>query len=73
RRAARAPEIRVGAAASGAAGPLLVALAYLLAVPRLAGIAAEQLSAHLIAPYAVIAGVGGSMVMAALAQRAERR
>ena len=73
RRAARAPEIRVGVAASGAAGPLLVALAYLLAVPRLAGIAAEQLSAHLIAPYAVIAGVGGSMVMAALAQRAERR
>ncbi|MBU8858075.1 MULTISPECIES: hypothetical protein [unclassified Micromonospora] len=73
RRAARAPEIRVGAAASGAAGPLLVALAYLLAVPRLAGIAAEQLSAHLIAPYAVIAGVSGSMVMAALAQRAERR
>ncbi|MCZ7426509.1 hypothetical protein O7607_12265 [Micromonospora sp. WMMA1949] len=73
RRAARAPEIRVGAAASGAAGPLLVALAYLLAVPRLAGIAAEQLSAHLIAPYAVIAGVGGSMVVAALAQRAERR
>lgn len=73
RRAARAPEMRVGAAASGAAGPLLVALAYLLAVPRLAGIAAEQLSAHLIAPYAVIAGVGGSMVMAALAQRAERR
>ncbi|MFJ5667842.1 hypothetical protein [Micromonospora sp. C72] len=73
RRAARAPEVRVGAAASGAAGPLLVALAYLLAVPRLAGIAAEQLSAHLIAPYAVIAGVGGSMLMAALAQRAERR
>ncbi|MET8301190.1 hypothetical protein [Micromonospora sp. NPDC005211] len=73
RRAARAPEIRVGAAASGAAGPLLVALAYLLAVPRLAGIAAEQLSAHLIAPYAVIAGVGGSMVMAALAQRGDRR
>lgn len=73
RRAARAPEVRVGAAASGAAGPLLVALAYLLAVPRLAGIAAEQLSAHLIAPYAVIAGVGGSMLTAALAQRAERR
>ncbi|WP_370446780.1 hypothetical protein [Micromonospora sp. LHW51205] len=73
RRAARAAEVRVGAAASGAAGPLLVALAYLLAVPRLAGIAAEQLSAHLIAPYAVIAGVGGSMLTAALAQPAERR
>ncbi|MFI2405552.1 hypothetical protein [Micromonospora chersina] len=64
---------RVGAAASGAAGPLLVALAYLLAVPRLAGIAAEQVSAHLIAPYAVIAGIGGSVLVAALAQRADRR
>ncbi|MGC4894345.1 hypothetical protein [Micromonospora sp. DT31] len=73
RRAARSPGTRVGAAASGAAGPLLVALAYLLAVPRLAGIAAEQLSAHLIAPYAVIAGVGGSALIAALAQRADRR
>ncbi|WP_239542960.1 hypothetical protein [Micromonospora terminaliae] len=73
RRAVRAPERRVGAAASGAAGPLLVALAYLLAVPRLAGIAAEQVSAHLIAPYAVIAGIGGSVLVAALAQRADRR
>ncbi|MET8911128.1 hypothetical protein [Micromonospora sp. NPDC004551] len=70
--AVRAPDRRVGAAASGAAGPLLVALAYLLAVPRLAGIAAEQVSAHLIAPYAVIAGIGGSALMAALAQRADR-
>ncbi|MEU0156569.1 hypothetical protein [Micromonospora fulviviridis] len=73
RRAVRAPERRVGTAASGAAGPLLVALAYLLAVPRLAGIAAEQVSAHLIAPYAVIAGLGGSALVAALAQRADRR
>ncbi|SBT53452.1 hypothetical protein [Micromonospora narathiwatensis] len=73
RRTARVPEQRVGTAASGAAGPLLVALAYLLAVPRLAAIAAEQLSAHLIAPYAVIAGVGGSVLVAALAQRAEHR
>ncbi|SCG49486.1 hypothetical protein [Micromonospora inositola] len=73
RRTARLPERRVGAAASGAAGPLLVAVAYLLAVPRLAAIAAEQVSAHLIAPYAVLAGVGGSVLVAALAQRAERR
>ncbi|MFG2056399.1 hypothetical protein ACGFI9_20485 [Micromonospora sp. NPDC048930] len=71
RRTARLPERRVGAAASGAAGPVLVALAYLLAVPRLAAIAPEQMSAHLIAPYAVIAGFGGSMLVAALAQRAE--
>ncbi|MFJ8581417.1 hypothetical protein [Micromonospora sp. NPDC093277] len=73
RRTARLPEQRVGTAASGAAGPLLVALAYLLAVPRLAAIEAEQLSAHLIAPYAVIAGLGGSVLVAALAQRAEHR
>ncbi|MFE9689899.1 hypothetical protein [Micromonospora sp. NPDC005806] len=73
RRTARTLERRVGAAASGAAGPILVALAYLLAVPRLAAISPEQVSAHLIAPYAVIAGIGGSALVAALAQRAERR
>ncbi|MCI4063488.1 hypothetical protein MRQ36_13225 [Micromonospora sp. R77] len=73
RGAARSAHRRVGAAASGAAGPLLVAVAYLLAVPRLAGIAPEQLSAHLIAPYAVIAGVGGSVLVTALAQRRDRR
>ncbi|WP_435794658.1 hypothetical protein [Micromonospora sediminicola] len=73
RRAVRPADVRVGAAASGAAGPLLVSIAYLLAVPRLAGIAAEQLSAHLIAPYAVIAGLAGSVLVAALAQRADRR
>ncbi|MGR6316426.1 hypothetical protein Q2K19_10935 [Micromonospora soli] len=73
RGAARTPERRVGAAASGAAGPILVALGYLLAVPRLAAISPEQMSAHLVAPYAVIAGIGGSVLVAALAQRAERR
>ncbi|MFD2766228.1 hypothetical protein [Micromonospora eburnea] len=73
RRTARVPEQRVGTAASGAAGPLLVALAHLLAVPRLAAIEAEQLSAQLFAPYAVVAGVGGSVLVAALAQRAEQR
>ncbi|WP_423790671.1 hypothetical protein [Micromonospora globispora] len=72
RRTARLPQRRVGAAASGAAGPLLVAVAYLLAVPRLAAIAPEQVSAHLIAPYAVIVGLAGSVLMAALAQRADR-
>ncbi len=73
RPSARLPRHRVGAAASGAAGPILVALVYLLAVPRLAAIAPEQLSAHLIAPYAGIAGLGGSVLVAALAQRAELR
>ncbi|MEU3454873.1 hypothetical protein ABZ671_14905 [Micromonospora sp. NPDC006766] len=73
RRTAQVPQWRVGTAASGAAGPFLVALAYLLAVPRLGAITPEQLSAHLIAPYAVIAGVGGSVLVAMLAQRAEHR
>ncbi|MEH0985058.1 hypothetical protein [Micromonospora sp. CPCC 205556] len=73
RRTARLAERRLGAAISGAAGPLLVAVAYFLAVPRLATIAPAQVSAHLIAPYAVIVGVAGSALVAALAQRAERR
>ncbi|MFI7574519.1 hypothetical protein [Micromonospora sp. NPDC049497] len=73
RRAARHADRRIGAAASGAAGPLLVATAYLVAVPGLTTIDPQQLSAHLIAPYAVIVGIGGSVLVAALAQRASRR
>lgn len=70
RSAARQPQARVAAAISGGAGPLLVAAAYFLAAPRLVGVRAEQLSAHLMAPYAVVAGVAGSAIAAALAQRA---
>ncbi|MEV6374118.1 hypothetical protein [Micromonospora musae] len=73
RRTARSAEHRIGAAISGAAGPLLVAVAYLLAVPRLSAITPEQVSAHLIAPYAVIVGIGGSVLVAALAQGRARR
>ncbi|MCO1596397.1 hypothetical protein M8C17_14650 [Micromonospora sp. RHAY321] len=72
RRAARSAGHRVGAAASGAAGPLLVALAYLTTVPRWSVLGPEQLSTQLIAPYAVIAGIGGSVLIAALAERADR-
>ncbi|MBQ1050399.1 hypothetical protein KBX50_18220 [Micromonospora sp. C51] len=72
RRGVRATERRVGATASGAAGPLLVAIAYFLAVPRLTAISPEQVSAHLTAPYAVIVGIGGSVLVAALAQRSAR-
>ncbi|NLU78002.1 hypothetical protein HCA58_06250 [Micromonospora sp. HNM0581] len=68
----RAADRRVGATVSGAAGPLLVAIAYFLAVPRLTSISPEQVSAHLTAPYAVIVGVGGSALVAALAQRSAR-
>ncbi|MEH0845112.1 hypothetical protein V6U81_22250 [Micromonospora sp. CPCC 205711] len=73
RRTARSSRLRLGAAVSGAAGPLLVAIAYFLAVPRLATIAPEQVSAHLVAPYAVIVGAAGSILVVALAQRAELR
>ncbi|MEV6691259.1 hypothetical protein AB0M35_07295 [Micromonospora sp. NPDC051196] len=73
RRGVRDSRRRVGATASGAAGPLLVAVAYFLAVPRLTAISPEQVSAHLIAPYAAIVGVGGSVLVAALAQRTAGR
>ncbi|MFC8299613.1 hypothetical protein [Micromonospora orduensis] len=72
RRATRSPGHRVSAAASGAAGPLLVALAYLSTVPRWSALGPEQLSTQLVAPYAVIAGIGGSVLVAVLAERAER-
>jgi len=71
RAAARDPFRRVGAAVSGVVGPLLVAVAYFLAAPRLAGIRAEQVSAHLLAPYAVLAGLAGSVLVTSLAQRAD--
>ncbi|MBE1486191.1 hypothetical protein [Plantactinospora soyae] len=73
RAAARRPAARVGAAISGISGPLLVAVAYFFAAPRLVGIRPEQVSAHLMAPYAVVAGLAGSALVAALAQRAEAR
>ncbi|MCG5467657.1 hypothetical protein LADH09A_001422 [Micromonospora sp. LAH09] len=72
RRAARQAGHRVGAAASGAAGPVLVALAYLTTLPHWSTLGPAQLSTQLIAPYAVIAGVGGSVLAAVLAERAER-
>ncbi|MEQ4300479.1 hypothetical protein ABNF97_03630 [Plantactinospora sp. B6F1] len=71
RSAARRPATRVGAAVSGISGPLLVAVAYFVAAPRLAGIRPEQVSAHLMAPYAVVAGLAGSALVAALAQHSE--
>lgn len=64
--AARRDENRIGVAVSGAVGPLLVAAAYFLAAPRLVGVRAEQFSAYLLAPYAVIAGLAGSVLASAL-------
>ncbi|WP_203909724.1 hypothetical protein [Rhizocola hellebori] len=63
----------IGVALSGAAGPAVIAGAYLLAAPVLKGVKPEQLSAHLVAPYAVIAGLIGSVLVAALAGAGRRR
>jgi hypothetical protein len=65
---------RVGVAVSGAFGPLLVAAAYFLAAPKLVGVQAdEQLSAYLIAPYAVISGLAGSVLLVGLITHREQR
>ncbi len=68
----RREESRVAIAISGALGPLLVAAAYFLAVPKLT-VRTEQLSAYLFAPYAVLAGVAGSVLVAALGPMRPRR
>ncbi len=72
--AGRRGDNRVGVAISGAFGPLLVAAAYFLAAPKLTGIRAdEQLSAYLIAPYAVMAGLAGSVLVTAVLTQREQR
>jgi hypothetical protein len=55
---------RLGVAASGAFGPLLVGVAYVLAAPRAGEAPAEMSSAFTIAPYTVIAGLAGSLLVA---------
>jgi hypothetical protein len=70
----RRADNRVGVAVSGAFGPLVVAAAYFLAAPKLVGVQAdEQLSAYLIAPYAVIAGLAGSVPLVGLIANREQR
>ncbi|GIH13254.1 hypothetical protein [Rugosimonospora africana] len=72
--AGRRGDNRVGVAISGATGPLMVAAAYFLAAPKLVGVRAdEQLSAYLIAPYAVIAGLAGSVLLSGLIAHREQR
>jgi hypothetical protein len=72
--AGRRGDNRVGVAVSGAFGPLVVAAAYFLAAPKLVGVQAdEQLSAYLIAPYAVIAGLAGSVLLAVVVTQREQR
>jgi hypothetical protein len=62
-----------GVAFSGAAGPAVIAGAYLLAAPVLKGVKPEQLSAHTVAPLAIIAGLIGSVLVAVLAGAGRRR
>lgn len=71
--AARRGDNPVGVAISGAIGPLLVAAAYFLAAPGLDTVAPREVSAYWVAPYAVIAGLAGSVGIAALAPRLEHR
>jgi hypothetical protein len=68
----RREESRVAIAVSGAVGPLLVAAAYFLAAPKLT-LRTDQLSAYLFAPYAVLAGFAGSVLVAALGPMRPRR
>jgi len=63
---ARRGDNRVGVAISGAIGPLLVAGAYFLATPAFGTAPDEQVSAYLTAPYTVIAGLAGSILVAAV-------
>lgn len=67
--AARRGDHPVGVVLSGAAGPLVLAAAYLIARPDLAGVEPVDLSRHLIVPYLVVAGLLGSLVATAVRQR----
>jgi hypothetical protein len=72
--AQRRGDNKVAVAVSGAFGPLVVAAAYFLATPKLVGAQADdQLSAFLLAPYAVIAGLFGSVLLAGIAAQRELR
>jgi hypothetical protein len=71
--ASRRGDARIAVALSGFTGPLLVAAAYVLTAPGLSGVDARQLSAIVIAPWAVLAGLAGSVLIAAVgAPRAAR-
>lgn len=71
--AARRGDTALGVALSGAVGPLLVAAVYLLVAPTLTEVPSREISAYLVAPYAVIAGLAGSVAVAGLGPRLARR
>ncbi|MFD1365285.1 Hansenula MRAKII killer toxin-resistant protein 1 [Actinoplanes sichuanensis] len=70
-------ELGLGTAISGAVGPLLVAFSFLMLAPLLTEAMGPIESAYLIAPYAVLAGLGGSALTVGIAKgrrnRLERR
>jgi hypothetical protein len=70
--AARRGDHPIGVVVSGAAGPLVLAAAYLLAQPDLVGADAVDLSRHLVTPYLVLAGLIGSLIISAVRPRAQR-
>ncbi len=61
-------DVGLGTAISGAVGPLLVAFSFLALAPQLTVALGPLQSAYLIAPYAVLAGLGGSALTVALAK-----
>jgi hypothetical protein len=71
--AGRAGGPRTGTVVSGTAGPLLVAAGHLITAPALADMRPVQVAAQLVAPYAALAGLAGSAVVAALAERSAGR
>ncbi|GIF11562.1 Hansenula MRAKII killer toxin-resistant protein 1 [Actinoplanes teichomyceticus] len=66
--ATRRGDLGLGAATSGAVGPLLVAVSFLALAPLLTEAAGALPSAYLIAPYAVLAGLAGSALTVSLAR-----
>ncbi|MFC7528952.1 Hansenula MRAKII killer toxin-resistant protein 1 [Actinoplanes sp. GCM10030250] len=71
--AARRGALGLGTAISGAVGPLLVAFSFLLLAPQLTEAMGPLQSAYLIAPYAVLAGLGGSALTVTLEQGRRNR
>jgi hypothetical protein len=70
--AARRGDPPVGVVISGAAGPLVLAAAYLLTQPDLVVADAVDLSRQLVAPYLVLAGLLGSLLASAVRPRPAR-
>ncbi|BAL85254.1 hypothetical protein AMIS_340 [Actinoplanes missouriensis 431] len=71
--AARRGETGLGTAVSGAVGPLLVAFSFLVLAAALTTATGPLQSAYLIAPYAVLAGLAGSALTAAIGQSRQSR